>query len=89
MGLGHPLLLSFSLPDVEELWTATLQLLPATWPIKRKVFHTINHGTEKEKHVPSSLLFQSVKKWNKDFFEAQLFYYWLKARKPEEVIIKS
>ena len=73
-GLGHPLPLSFFLPDEEELWTATLQSLPATWPIKRKVFHTINQGTGGI-HVPSSLLFQSLKKWNRDFFEVELFYY--------------
>jgi hypothetical protein len=39
LGLGHPLPLSFSLPDVEELWTATLQFLLATWPIKRSVLY--------------------------------------------------
>jgi hypothetical protein len=83
LGLGHPLPLSFFLPDVEELWTATLQFLPATWPIKRNTFQTINHGTEKENHLPSSLLFQSLKKWNRDFFEVELLYYLLKEGKTE------
>ena len=75
LGLGHPLPLSFFLPDVEELWTATIQFLPATWPIKRKAFHNINHGMGKENHILSSLLFQSLKKWNRDFFEVGLLYY--------------
>jgi hypothetical protein len=32
----HLLRLPFCLPGVEELWTATLRFLPATWPTKTK-----------------------------------------------------
>jgi hypothetical protein len=56
---------------------------------EKRVFRAVNLGTEKENHVPFSLLFQSLKKWNRDFFEVELLYYYLKEGKTEEVIIES
>ena len=56
----HLLPLSFCLPGVEELWTATLRFLPATWPTKQKGCRLI-HGTE-EDHILPSLQFLSLKR---------------------------
>ena len=42
LGFGHLLPLLFFLPDVEELWTAALQSLPAAWPIIRSISHHLS-----------------------------------------------
>ena len=55
LGLGHPLPLSFFLLDEEEFWTAKLQLLPATWPIKKECLTPLI--IERKRKITYRLLF--------------------------------